>query len=155
MPEKLIGVTVVANQIHVALLTKDATNGFTLDDQTTMNLQDGDRPAAYSEIHGQFLDYVRQHHVKCVCVKGSAVSQGGTGLAHLQAAELRGVIQAAAATAGVEVRIMIKATTSRKFGTRKVDEYLKDDDYWKGLGLPKLKKGLREAAFAAISQFPD
>lgn len=155
MADKLIGVTVAANEVHVVLLSKGAAKDFTLDDQTTMNLQDGGRPAAYNTIHGQLSDYVSQHRAKCVCIKGSAVSMGGTKLAHLQAAELRGVVQAAAAAAGAEVRIMTKANASRNFGTRKVDEYLKDDGYWRGVGLANLKKGQREAAFAVISQFPD
>ena len=154
MTEKIIGVVVAPDEVRVVLLTKDATLGFILDEQTTMNLQHGGRAAAYNEIHGQFSDYVRQHHAKCVCIKGSAVNQKGTGGAHLRAAELRGVIQAAAATTGVEVRIVIKAAVSRK-STRKVDAYLKDDEYWESLGLPKLKKGLREAAFVAISEFSD
>jgi|HubBroStandDraft_6_1064221.scaffolds.fasta_scaffold297340_2 hypothetical protein len=153
MPDKLIGVTVSASEVHVVLLTKNGTNDFTLDDQTTMNVQKGDRPEAYNTLHGQFSDYVRQHRVKSVCIKGSAVSLGGTTLAHLQAAELRGVVEAAAAAAGAEVRLMTKATASRNFGTRKVDEYLKDDTYWQDIDLQDLKKKMREAAFAAIYGF--
>jgi sporulation-control protein spo0M len=49
---------------------------------------------------------------------------------------------------------MTKAAASRNFGTRKVDEYLKDDSFWAGQNLTTLKKGLREAAFAVISEFP-
>ncbi|HRY49075.1 MAG TPA: hypothetical protein P5186_13590 [Candidatus Paceibacterota bacterium] len=120
-----------------------------------MKLQDGDRPAAYDTIHGQFMDYVKQRHVQCVCIKGSAVSLGGTKLAHLHAAELRGVIQAAAASAGVDVKLMTKAAASRNFGTRKVDEYLKDETFWSDHNLTQIRKGLREAAFAAISEFTD
>ena len=155
MPDKLIGVTVGANEVHVVLLTKNAAQDFTLDDETTMNLQDGDRPAAYNTIHGQLSDYVRQHKAKYVCIKGSAVSMGGTKMAHLHAAELRGVVQAGASAAGAEIRIMTKANASRNFGNRKVDEYLKDSAFWKNIGLPNLKKGQREAAFSAISEFAD
>ena len=85
-------------------------------------------------------------------IKASAVSLGGTKKAHLEAAELRGVALAAAVNV-CEVRAVSKAVTSRTFGSRGVDEYLKDNDYWTGLGLGDLKKGMREAAFTAISQF--
>ena len=140
-----------ADAAQTVLLTKEDNGQFTLDGQTTLKLQAGGRPDAYSIIHGQFTDYVKQHQVQCVCFKGSAVSLGGTKLAHLQAAELRGVLQAAAAGA-TEVRTMTKSAASRNFGTRKVDEYLKDDSFWTG-SLATVKKGLREAAFAAISEF--
>lgn len=153
MPNNLIGVTVAAKQLHVVLVTQTAAQAFTLQGETKMNLQDGDRPAAYNVMHGQFLDYVRQHHAACVCLKGSAVSLGGTKLAHLEAAELRGVVQAAAAASGAEVRVMNKAAVSRNFGARKVDEYLKDDAYWISIGLSSIPKGFREAAFAVIAEF--
>jgi hypothetical protein len=153
MPTNLIGVTVGADQIHVVLLEQNGSRAFTLADETTMNLQEGDRSAAYDVLHGQLFDYIRQHKAGCVCIKGSALSMGGTKMAHLEAAELRGVVRAAAASSSAEVRIMTKAAASRNFGTRKVDEYLKDDNYWGSLGLGSLRKGMREAAFAVIAEF--
>lgn len=90
--------------------------------------------------------------MRCACIKASAVSMGGTKKAHLEAAELRGVALAAAA-AVCEVCSVSKSTTSRTFGDRSVDEYLKDDTFWDGHGLASLKKGMREAAFTVISQF--
>lgn len=155
MPTKLIGLTVAADEVHVVLLTKQDKGDFTFEDQTCLKLQDGDRPAAYDTIHGQFMDFVAQRQVQCVCIKGSAVSLGGTKLAHLHAAELRGVIQAAASAARADVKLMTKAAASRNFGNRKVDEYLKDDAFWSGHALTQIKKGMREAAFAAISEFSD
>jgi hypothetical protein len=153
MPTTILGVTTSADAARLVLLTKQDNGDFTLDDQTTMNVQPGGRPAAYDTIHGQFMDYAKQRAVQCVCIKGSAVSLMGTKLVHLQAAELRGVLQAAAAAAGTEVRLTTKAAVSRNFGSRKVDDYLKDDNYWTGLSLTQLKKGMREAAFVAISEF--
>lgn len=151
MPTKIIGLTVGADEAHVVVLTKNDNGDYIFEDQTCLKLQEGDRPAAYNTIHGQFMDYVEQRQVQCVCIKGSAVSLGGTKLVHLHAAELRGVIQTAAAAAGTQVKLMTKAAASRNFGTRKVDEYLKDDDYWNKCGLADVKKGMREAAFVAIS----
>jgi len=151
MPERLIGVTVGADQVNVVLLEKDSPYAFRLDDERTHHHKEGPRPVAYNVLYGQFHDYIQQRRATRVCIKGSAVSLGGTKLPQLHAAELRGVVQAAAAGAGVEVRTATKSVTSRTFGTRKVDEYLKDNEYWKTIGLADLKKGLREAAFAAIS----
>ena len=153
MPTRLIGVTVGSGQVNVVLLSQETNGSFTLDEETTLKLQDGDRASAYSVMHGQFLDYVLQHASACVCVKRSAVSRRGTTLAHLEAAELRGVILAAASQANAEVRTVSKAATSRTFGDRKVDQYLRDDGYWNGIGLGGLKKGMREAAFAAVCEF--
>jgi hypothetical protein len=77
---------------------------------------------------------------------------GGTKMVHLEAAELRGVALAAAA-AVCDVRLVSKAATSRTFGNRGVDDYLRDNKFWTGHGLDAIKKGAREAAFTAISQF--
>ena len=154
MPTKIIGAKIGSDAVEIVVLTRDETGDFTLDEQTTMKLQKGERPSAYDTFHGAFLDFIKHQEVKTVCIKGSTVSMGGTKLTHLHAAELRGVVQAAAASAGAEVRIMTKAAASRNFGTRKVDEYLKDDTFWAGQNLTTLKKGLREAAFAVISEFP-
>jgi hypothetical protein len=154
MATKLLGAKIGSDMAEIVVLTKEDNGDFTLGDQTIMKLQDGARPTAYDTFHGDFLDFVSHQQVQTVCIKGSTVSLGGTKLAHLHAAELRGVVQAAAAAAGVEVRIMTKSAASRNFGDRKVDAYLKDDTFWTGLNLGPLKKGLREAAFAVISEFP-
>jgi len=155
MPTKILGVTVSSDDAHLVLLTKRSNGDFILEDQVTMNLQAGPRPAAYNTIHGQFKDYAEHNAVECVCIKGSAVSHGGTKQAHLHAAELRGVLQAAAIAAETEVRLVSKGVVSRRPGKRKVDDYLKDNAFWTGLNLSPVKKGLREAAFVAISEFTD
>jgi len=117
MPMQIAGVMVAADEVRVALLTKNDDDTFAVDDETTFRLQAGGRPGAYDIVQQQFRDYIRQHKVECVCIKGSAVS--------------------------------------RNFGERKVDEYLKDNDFWDDIGLCDVKKGMREPAFAVISQFKD
>ena len=154
MATKLLGAKIGSDMAEIVVLTKEDNGNFTLEDQTTMKLHDGPRPTAYDTFHGEFSDFIAHQHVQTVCIKGSTVSMGGTKLAHLHAAELRGVVQAAAAAAGVEVRIMTKSAASRNFGDRNVDAYLKDDAFWTGINLGALRNGLREAAFAAISEFP-
>ena len=153
MSDNLIGVTVASDHVDVVLLNQTTPGSFTLKDETTFNLQSGCRASAYNVLHGQFSDYMRRHQATCVCLKGSAVSLMGTKLVHLEAAELRGVLKAAVAANGVAIRILSKAATSRTFGTRKVDAYLKDDSYWAGLGLSSLKKGMREAAFLVVAEY--
>jgi hypothetical protein len=153
MPDNLIGVVVGSDYAEVVLLQQTGPNAFTVADETTLSLQTGDRPPAYNVLHGQFCDYVQQHDAVCVCIKQTALSQRATRMVHLQAAELRGVVQAAAAASGVEVRLVNKAAVSRTFGGRKVDEYISDNAYWDRLGLSALKKGLREAAFVIVAEF--
>lgn len=153
MADNLIGVVVGSDYVDVVLLQKVGSDTFTVEDESTFSLQTGDRPAAYNILHGQFCDYIQQHGAVCVCFKQSALSQGATKMVHLQAAELRGVMQAAAAASSAEVRLVNKASVSRTFGDRKVDEYLKDNGYWDRLGLADLKKGLREAAFVILAEF--
>src|SRR4051794_2940549 len=105
MANRLVGVTVGSDLVCVVLLTHDAGDKFTHEDDTKIHLQKGERSGAYNVIHGQFSDYVRQHKANAVCIKGSAVSINGRSMAHLEAAELRGVVRAAASSTGVEVRM--------------------------------------------------
>lgn len=153
MTKLLAGVSVSSSATNIVILKKKS-DGFVFVSQATIQKPEGDSAAAYGVVYEQFKDLLSQSKIECTCVKASALSQGGMKLAHLEAAELRGVALAAAASVG-EVRCVSKATTSRTFGKRKVDEYIKDDTFWDGLGLNSttLKKGMREAAFTVISQF--
>lgn len=153
MPDNLIGVVVGSDYVDVVLLQQSGPNTFTVQDETTLTLQTGDRPTAYSVLRDQFSDYLQQHHAVCVCIQQTALSRRGITMGHMLAAELRGVIQAAAAASCSQVRLVSKATVSRTFGDRKVDEYLGDDSYWQTIGLAGLKKGLRHAAFVVVCEF--
>ncbi len=113
-------------------------------------LQRGDRPSAYRVMHQNVADYTREHRITRVIVKSSAVSLGGTSKAHLEAAELRGVVMAAAAEAA-KTTCLAKASISRTFGKRKVDEYLADNDYWEAEVSGKLRVGSREAAMIMLA----
>jgi hypothetical protein len=156
MSDNLIGVVVHADYVDVVLLQQNGTDSFVLQDETTLKLQTGPRPQAYHVLQKQFLDYVRQYHAKCVCIKQSALSRSPATMALLLAAELRGIVECGAAAANAEIRLFNKASVSRtsgKAGGRKVDEYLKDQDYWDGIGLSNLQKGMREAAFVVVEEF--
>ncbi len=81
----------------------------------------------------------------------SALSLAGTKKAHLDAAEFRGVVLCAAASA-TKVITLAKATISKGFGERKADEYLVDDAFWNEsvAGAP-LRNGSREAALLILA----
>jgi hypothetical protein len=115
------------------------------------SLQKGDRAAAYRVMHQQVADYVREN---CICravVKASAVSLGGTKKAHLEAAELRGVV-IAAASISARTETIAKNHISRTFGNRKMDEYVADDSFWSGqLVGERLRVGSREAAMVLLA----
>ena len=95
----------------------------------------GDPAKAYRVVFEQLVDLFRNSGVETIYIKSSAVSGGKATMALLEGAELRGVTLTAAATVGCAVHLVSKAATSKIFGERKVDQYLKDDDYWTGLGL--------------------
>ena len=151
MPQKLAGMVVSSGEIDLVVLELDA-GVFQLVSQATLKLPVGGRPEGYRVISGQLRDQLEAANIECACIKASAVSLGGTKKAHLEAAELRGVTLVSAASV-CDVRCVSKGLTSRTFGDRKVDEYLKDDAFWNGHGLGQLKKGMREAALMVISQF--
>ena len=156
MSDNLIGAVVHSDYVAVVLLQQVGPKSFTLQEETTLKLQTGDRPPAYHVLHNQFQDYVKQHRAKYVCIKQSALSRGAMKMVHLKAAEIRGIIQCSAAAAGAEVRLFNKASVSRNSGRtngRKVDDYLKDHSYWSSIGLSNLPKGMREAAFVVVEEF--
>lgn len=116
----------------------------------TIPLQTGDRAVAYAAMHARVQNLLREKAVAFVAVKGSAVSQGGTKKGHLEACELRGVVCAAAA-AQSKVVTLTKSSLSRNFGTRKADEYVKDDAYWADALDGAVRKGSREAALFVLA----
>lgn len=143
------GVTVGRDEIDLVLLSIIGAEA-ELVTVVSLRLQIGDRPTAYKIMLGQLTDFLKDKGVETACIKGSAVNRGGTTMAHLEAAELRGVASAAAAAAGCKVRIVSAAVASRRFGERKRAEYLADDSFWSERGLSNLQKGKREAAFVVL-----
>jgi len=143
------GITVARAEADVVLLSVDGDTAG-LEAVTTFRLQNEDRPTAYHVLFEQLGDFLKNKGVATACIQGSAVNLRGTTMAHLESAELRGVVGAAAASAGCKVHIISPAVASRQFGNRKRDEYLADDQFWLEKGLCDLKKGKRGAAFVAL-----
>jgi hypothetical protein len=114
-------------------------------------MQTGSRPNAYSVIYELLVDLIGGRKISRAYVIGTSVGGRAAQKAHFDAAELRGVVQAACASV-CPVDIVNKASVSNHFGERKFDEYVSDDGVWKKYGLQDLPKGRRAAAFAVIAQ---
>ena len=150
MSKKFAGLAVASSEIDVVILTRK-DGYFELVSQSVIKKHTGGNPQAYNVVYQQLKGLLVDTGVEQVFVKASAVSMGGTSLAHLEACELRGVALAAAASV-CTTECVTKANISRNFGERKADEYLKDNSFWESQGLGALKKGAREAALIAVSQ---
>jgi hypothetical protein len=101
-------------------------------------------------MHQRVSDYVQEHGIVRTVIKASAVSKGGMGKAHLDAAELRGVVMGAAAAAS-ETQCLAKGHISRTFGERNVDAYVADQRFWEGNVVGALRAGSREAAMLLVA----
>ena len=138
--------------IYVHVEVPDDDGPIVVLEDDTWKVQKGDRSAAYSVIHQQCADYIRENHIQKAIVKASAVTGKGTAkVGMLEAAEVRGVVIAAAASACV-VRQLKKGSVSKTYGDRNVDEYVADDSFWaKNTKGGKLRKMSRETAMLLIA----
>jgi hypothetical protein len=118
----------------------------------TWRVQKGNRAAAYSVLHQQCADYVRENDIDAVFVKASAVmGRGSAKLGLLTGAEVRGVVMAAAG-ALCAVKELSKAVISKTYGDRKVDEYCADDVFWAAQTVGgDLRKLSRETAMLLVA----
>jgi hypothetical protein len=88
-------------------------------------------------------------------MKESAVSGGAATMALLQSAELRGAVMAALGGI-VPIDCKSKASISKTFGERNVDEYVKDNDFWKKeVSGVDLRIGSREAVMIMLAARKD
>jgi len=151
MPKRWIGVVVGSDKVTVVDAEIPSTGPIVIQADYSWPLHQGERPSAYSVMHQQVADYAREHKIAQAIIKASAVSLAGTKKAHLEAAELRGVVMCA--LGGVTAtKTETKAHISKTFGTRKVDEYLKDDDFWsRQIAGARLRAGSREAAMVLLA----
>ncbi len=152
MSERWVGVVVSGTKVTVvdAEVPSD-DSALVLQADSTWTLQQGDRAKAYNVLHQRVLDYLRDNDISRVVIKATAAGSRPVGKSHLDSAELRGVVMAAAA-AVTKTEIKAKAVISRTFGDRKSDEYFADDDFWAEeiIGVD-LRSGSREAAMLLLS----
>lgn len=152
MTERRVGLVVSGDKVIVVDAEVPDDGPIVLQADHTWSLQRGPREDAYNVMYQQVANYLREHDIKRAVLKGSAVNlRGSMKLAHLESAEVRGLVIAAARSV-CPVRCVTKAMISRTFGQRIVDEYVKDDDFWndnvKGVDL---RAGSREAALLLIA----
>lgn len=150
MSERWLGVQVSGDGVIMvdAEVPKDGPITLVLDD--SFKLAKGDRARAFCTMYSRLHDYAKEKGIKRALIKDSAVSKGGMGKAHLSAAELRGVAIAALGSA-CDVDLVSKASVSRNFGDRKMDEYVKDEAFWKENTDGKMRSGSREAAMLILA----
>jgi hypothetical protein len=151
MTDRWLGIVVSGDKVTIVDVEVDGDKPLVLQNDDTWTLQPGDRSEAYATMSQQAADYVRENAIKRVVVKESAVSGGAATMALLQSAELRGAVMAALG-AIVPVEVRSKASISKTYGERKVDEYVADADFWKKeiVGV-NLRAGSREAAMILLA----
>ncbi len=138
-------------KVVVAEVPPDLDDPISIEFDETWSLQSGAREPALHVLHQRCASFLKEKQIRSVVLKASAAPRSAASLALLHSAEVRGVIIAAAASQA-QVKSLAKAVVSRRYGNRKVDEYLEDDSFWqeKTEGA-LLRKGSREAAMLIIA----
>lgn len=150
MAKRLMGIVVSGSKATLVTALEEDGKPLEIVADDTINLHSGDRAAAYKVMHDRVSDRVANTKVDDVFVKASAW-MAGMKVAHLEAAELRGVVIAAAGTSS-DVHIVSSARISRTFGKRKFEDYVKDDSFWSSnISGAKLRSGSRPAALLLIA----
>ena len=153
MASRWVGLVVVGEAVTVidAELPDDIDMPITIIADNTWTLQKGERASSYAVLHQRCADYIRENKIDLAVIKASALPTGAARLGLLTSAEVRGVVIAAAASV-CKVKAISKATISRNYGERKVDEYIRDDVFWSEQTQGgKLRKTSREAAMLVIA----
>lgn len=134
MVERWAGLVASGQSVIVvgADIPSDPTDPIVITYDQTWSVQKGNRSAAYALLHQQCLNHLRGCKIDKVFIKASAASRAGMGKAHLEGAEVRGVVAAAAsAVPSVKlVEMVAQAQISKHYGSRKVEEYVKDGKFW-------------------------
>lgn len=154
MGSRCVGFMVAGEDVIVVdtEIPDDADEPITIVMDEKWNLAKGDRGEAYATMFQRCGDYLRENRIDKAVIKASALPQSAAKLGLLESAELRGVIIGACASV-CKTKVLKKASISRTFGDRKVDEYLRDDGFWDdNVDGGKLRKGSREAAMLVIAE---
>ncbi|WP_298380100.1 hypothetical protein [Azospirillum sp.] len=145
----VVGVVVGSDKITLVEGKPNKDGIITLIKDEVFNLEAGDRHHAYSVMHRRIIDRLSSDVSKIV-LKASSASKFTGNQASLHAAELRGVFLSAIPN-GLEVLQLHKKSVSQNYGSRKLEEYTKDDIWWEKNFDGKCRKGSREAAFLIIA----
>lgn len=151
MANRWLGMVVSGDKVTIVDVEVDGDKPLVLQNDDTWTLQSGNRSEAYATMSQQAADYVRENGIKRVVIKESAVTKSAATMALLHSAELRGAVMAALG-AVVPVEVRSKASISKTYGERKVDEYVADGDFWKKqVNGVNLRAGSREAAMLLLA----
>jgi hypothetical protein len=150
MADRWLGVVVSGDKVTIVDAEVPDSGPLVIQADESWPLQQGDRIPAYVVMAQQVSNYATDNGIDLAVVKASAVSLGGTKKAHLESAELRGVVMMALGSV-TTVEIRSKGVISRTFGKRKVDAYVKDDGFWQKECAGKLRNGSREAAMVLLA----
>lgn len=150
MSERWLGLVVGSDGIEAVDLEVPRTGSLVVQMQARWKLQAGSRPKAYALMYRRIFDYVRENGIRHVVLKGSALAKA-TKMAHLEAAELRGVAAAACAE-HADAIFSLRAQVSKTFGERDADEYLRDTSFWKSEVTGDLTATRREAALLVLAK---
>ena len=151
MAGRYVGLVVTGKEVRVvdAEIPDDPNQPIGILSDDSWHLQEGRRSEAYDAIYRRCANYLKENKIERVVIKASELS-GSTKLAHLESAELRGVIIAAAASV-TDIELVKKSVISKTYGGRKVDEYVKDNAFWGEKTAGDLRKASREAAMILVA----
>ena len=144
----VVGVVVGSDKIVLVEGQPNKDGTITLVKDEIFDLEDGERHHAYNVMHRRIMDRLSIDVTKVVIKASSAGKFTGT-QASLHAAELRGVFLSAIPN-NAEVLQLHTKNVSRDFGSRRLQDYTKDDEWWSNNFKGKCRKGSREAAFLII-----
>lgn len=153
MAKKIASFVVSGDEVKVvvAQTSSDPSDPISIDYDQTWKLQTGPREPALHVLHQRCASFLREQQIKSVVLKASAAPRSAATLSLLHSAEVRGVVTAAAASVA-DVKSLAKGVISRTYGDRKVDEYVKDEDFWNAkITGSTLRTGSREAAMLIIA----
>ena len=153
MVERWAGIVASGQSVIVvgAEIPSDPNDPIVITYDQTWPVQQGNRAAAYAVLHQQFTNHLRGTKIDRVFIRASATSRAGMSKAHLDGAEVRGVVAAAGGSV-CTVAMVPQAQISKHYGTRKVEDYVKDNSFWaeKTTG-GKLRSGSRVGALLLIA----
>lgn len=148
---KVLGIAPSPNVILVVLVSNKG-DSYVVSMKDAWNLDNyPDRGEAYKNIRTRFCDMISTHQPDRICVKSlerSAIRNAG--VSWFSTAEIRGVLQEAAASCGVTYESRGRAEVGKIFGGKKVTTCLTDDTFWNDLHVDVPKK-FREPCLLAIA----
>jgi hypothetical protein len=145
------GIQASGKSVRIVAVDEDKNGELTYVGTETCPLQDGDHCAALEQVRTRVMNSLRTLSIQKVALLDTAAGKT-IGFAHLQGAELRGVVKAAASAAVGDVVLVKKGVASRTFGARKVDGYVADAAWFgEQIAGPELSKVDREVVFCILA----